>query len=107
MIEVGNVLVHEDLLNNDFVCNISKCKGICCIEGDSGAPLKESEKAILEEIYPKVKPYMTEKGIQAIEEQGKYVLDNDGDLTTTCVDGNNAALHEHIQPIRDTRQGAP
>lgn len=93
MIEVGNVLVHEDLIQNDFVCNISKCKGICCIEGDAGAPLKESEKAILEEIYPKVKPYMTERGIQAIEDQGKHVIDQDGDLTTPCVDGNKECAY--------------
>ena len=88
MIEVGNVLVHEDLINNDFVCNLSKCKGICCIEGDSGAPLKQNELAVLAEIYPKVKPYMTAKGIEAIEDQGTHVIDMDGDLTTPCVDGN-------------------
>ena len=69
MIEVGNVLVHEDIIKNDFVCNLNKCKGICCVEGDAGAPLSENETHILREIYPKVKPYMTEKGIQAIEEQ--------------------------------------
>lgn len=93
MIEVGKVLVHEDLISNDFVCNLTKCKGICCIEGDAGAPLRESEKAILDEIYDKVKPYMTEAGIQAIEEQGKYVIDADGDLTTTCVGGNKECAY--------------
>ncbi|MHC8948301.1 DUF3109 family protein [Sphingobacterium hungaricum] len=93
MIEVGNVLVHEDLIKNEFVCNLTKCKGICCVEGDSGAPLLASEKAILEEIYPKVKPYLTEKGIKAIEEQGTSVVDMDGDLTTTCVDVNQECAY--------------
>lgn len=93
MIEVGHVLVHEDIINNDFVCNLSKCKGICCVEGDAGAPLKESEKQILEDIYPKVKKYMTPKGIEVIESQGKYVYDSDGDLSTPCVDGNKECAY--------------
>src|SRR5690606_41401599 len=82
-----------DIINNDFVCNLSKCKGACCIEGDAGAPLYEAETAILKEIYPKVKPYMTEKGIRAVEEQGTHVIDIDGDLTTNCVDGNKEGAY--------------
>lgn len=93
MLEIGNVLVHEDIIKNDFVCNLTKCKGICCIEGDAGAPLQAKETAILKEIYPKVKPYMTPKGIEAIEQQGTHVIDADGDLTTTCVDGNKECAY--------------
>lgn len=93
MIEVGNVLVNEDVINNDFVCNLNKCKGICCVEGDAGAPLLAREIDILKEIYPKVKPYMTEKGIEAVEQQGTHVIDADGDLTTTCVDGNKECAY--------------
>lgn len=86
MIEVLNTLVHEDVISENFVCNLNKCKGACCIEGDSGAPLERSELAILEEIYPDVKPYMTAKGIQTIEEAGTWVKDFEGDYTTPCVD---------------------
>src|SRR5690606_21543561 len=93
MIEVGQVLVHEDIINNDFVCNLSKCKGAWCIEGEAGAPVYEAVTVILEELYPKVKPYMTEKGIRAVEEQGTHVIDIDGDLTTTCVDGNKECAY--------------
>lgn len=93
MIEVGNVLVHEDVINNDFVCNLNKCKGICCVEGDSGAPLLERELDTLREIYPKVKPYMTEKGIETIEKIGTHVVDADGDLTTPCVGGNKECAY--------------
>lgn len=93
MIEVGSVLVHEDLIQNDFVCNLSKCKGVCCIEGDSGAPLRQDETLILKEIYAKVKPFLTEKGIEAIEQQGTHVIDADGDLTTTCVDVNKECAY--------------
>lgn len=93
MIEVFNTLVDEDLLTESFVCNLDKCKGACCVEGDAGAPLEKSELAILEEIYPLVKPYMTEKGIQAVEESGTWVKDYDGDYTTPCVDGNKECAY--------------
>lgn len=93
MIEVGSVLVHEDIIGNEFVCNLNKCKGICCVEGDAGAPLLERELDILENIYPKVKPYMTAEGIKAVEEQGTHVTDIDGDLATPCVDGNKECAY--------------
>lgn len=88
MIEVGNVLVHEDIIKNDFVCNLKKCKGICCVEGDAGAPLTVEETKLLPEIYKKVKPYLTEKGIKAIEQQGTHVLDWEDEWSTACVDKN-------------------
>jgi hypothetical protein len=93
MIEVQNTLIHEDVITENFVCNLNRCKGACCVEGDSGAPLERSELAILEEIYPVVKPYMTEKGIQAIEEAGTWVKDFEGDYTTPCVDGNKECAY--------------
>ena len=79
MIEVGSVLLHEDLINENFVCNLNKCKGACCLEGDSGAPLEIAELDKLKEIYPKVKPFMTQKGINTIEKNGPYVTDFEGD----------------------------
>ena len=82
MIHLGKTLISEDIINKDFVCNISKCKGICCIEGESGAPLDEDESIILEKIYEDVKPYMRAEGIKAIEEQGKHIVDEDGDRVT-------------------------
>ncbi|SJN33914.1 hypothetical protein FM107_08025 [Sphingobacterium sp. JB170] len=63
------------------------------MEGDAGAPLEARETDILKEVYPKVKSYMTEAGIKAIEEQGTHVIDADGDLTTTCVDGNKECAY--------------
>ncbi|MBV8391476.1 MAG: DUF3109 family protein [Mucilaginibacter sp.] len=93
MIEVGNVLVHEDVAKENFVCNLSKCKGACCLEGDSGAPLNHDELHILDEIYEKVKPFMTAKGIATIEETGTYVTDFEGDYTTPCVDTNKECAY--------------
>ena len=88
MIQIDDKLISEDLFSEEFVCNLAKCKGICCVEGDAGAPLDEDETHILDEIYPKIKPYLRPEGIQAIEEQGTYMLDFEGDLVTPLV--NNA-----------------
>ncbi len=88
MIQIDDKLISEELFSEEFVCNLAKCKGICCVEGDAGAPLDEDETKILDEIYPKIKPYLRPEGIQAIEEQGTYTLDFEGDLVTPLV--NNA-----------------
>ena len=88
MIQIDDKLISEDLFSEEFVCNLAKCKGICCVEGDAGAPLDEDETKILDEIYPKIKLYLRPEGIQAIEEQGTYTLDFEGDLVTPLV--NNA-----------------
>ena len=88
MIQIDDKLISEDLFSEEFVCNLAKCKGICCVEGDAGAPLDEDETKILDEIYPKIKSYLRPEGIQAIEEHGTYTLDFEGDLVTPLV--NNA-----------------
>ena len=88
MIQIDDKLISEDLFSEEFVCNLAKCKGICCVEGDAGAPLDKDETKILDEIYPKIKSYLRPEGIQAIEEQGTYTLDFEGDLVTPLV--NNA-----------------
>src|SRR5690554_5172701 len=93
MIEVEHVLVSEELIKEEFVCNLSKCKGACCIEGDAGAPLEKQELSVLDDIYPRIMSYMTEKGIAAVEEFGTSVVDPDGDLTTPCVGGNKECAY--------------
>ncbi len=91
MFQIDNTLVTEDLFEKEFVCNLNACKGICCVEGDSGAPLLEEEKAILDDIYEKVKPYLSPEGIKAIENQGKYIIDFQGELTTPLINGKECA----------------
>lgn len=89
--ELGNTLVSEDILKEEFVCNISKCKGQCCVDGDAGAPLEEEEINILKNIYSEVKPYLRKEGIDAIEKQGEYVVDYDGEYVTPLVKGKECA----------------
>lgn len=91
MIEIENILVSKEVFNNDFVCNISKCKGACCIEGDLGAPLKEEELAVLDDIYDEVAPYLDSIAREKIEEEGKYVLDFEDEYSTPTIDGKECA----------------
>lgn len=88
MFQLGKTLVSEDIIEKDFVCNLSACKGACCIDGDAGAPLEEDEVKILQEIYPKVKPFMRAEGIAAVEALGTSVVTDDGELETPLI--NNA-----------------
>lgn len=70
MMIIQDVLVADELFQKQFLCNLSACKGACCWEGDWGAPLEEEERKILEKIYPKVAPYLSEEGKTAIAEKG-------------------------------------
>ena len=85
MIEIDGKIVSTDLLTEHFACDIAKCKGMCCVEGNAGAPLEIDEVDILEEEFENYRPYMTAEGIEAIERQGFMVVDEDGDYTTPLV----------------------
>ena len=91
MFQLGKTIVSEEILERDFVCNLSACKGNCCIDGDAGAPLSAEETKIMEEIYPKVKPYLRPEGSAAIEAQGTWVKGEDGDFETTLIEGKDCA----------------
>lgn len=91
MIQIDDKLISEDIFSEDFVCNLSKCKGACCVDGDTGAPLEESELPILEEIFPKIKSFLRPEGVLAIEKQGTHVIDFEGDYVTTLVNDSECA----------------
>lgn len=93
MIIIYNTIVSEDVVEKQFVCNLNACKGACCVSGDSGAPLDFDETIKLEQIYDKVKPYMTQRGIEAVEKFGKYMIDSDGEFVTPLVDGNKECAY--------------
>ena len=91
MFQLGKTIVSEDILSKEFVCNLSACKGACCIDGDAGAPLTDEETLILADIYPKVKPFLRKQGIAAIEKFGTSVIGTDGTLETPLIDDKDCA----------------
>lgn len=91
MFQIGQTLISEEILENDFVCNLGACKGACCVDGESGAPLTEEETKLIPEIYEKVKPYLRKEGIEAIENNGAFVKGADGEWETTLVNNNECA----------------
>lgn len=91
MFQIGKTIVSEDVLEKDFVCNLSACHGACCVDGDAGAPLNEEEAKILEDIYLQVKPFLRPEGIAAIEAQGAWVVGTDGTLETPLIDNKDCA----------------
>jgi len=91
MFQLGKTIVSEDIIEKDFVCNLSACKGACCIDGEAGAPLEKEEAIILKDIYPKVKPFMRVEGIEVVEDQGAYITTKDGELETPLINGADCA----------------
>lgn len=91
MIEIDDKIVSIDLLKEYFACDIAQCKGICCVEGNAGAPLEIDEVDTLEEEYSAYKKYMTAEGVKAVEDQGFMVIDSDGDYTTPLVNDAECA----------------
>ncbi len=85
MIIHGKALISEDLLEKHFICNLEKCKGACCVEGEFGAPLEQEEIAILENELDNIKPFLSEKGRKAIARHGVWEKDSEGDIVTTCL----------------------
>ena len=92
MIQVQDKIISLDIFQKHFVCDLNACKGACCVEGDSGAPLLEEEQNILQDSYEKVKPYMRKQGISEIEKHGVALYDDDGDLTTPLVNNRECAF---------------
>ena len=92
MIAIDNTIVSEHLLEKKFGCDLNACKGECCVAGESGAPLEEEEIAILEDVWDEVKAYLPKDGVKAIEKQGVFVIDSDGDYTTPLVKGKHCAF---------------
>lgn len=91
MIVLQNTVISDDIRDNFFVCNLEKCKGACCVEGDLGAPLEAGELQILADSYEHIKPYMTGAGKLAVEEQGLYIQDFEGDYSTPTIENRECA----------------
>ena len=91
MFQIGKTIVSEEIITEDFVCNLNACKGACCVDGEAGAPLEDGETQILLDIYNRVKGYLRPEGRAAIEKDGVYVRGEDGEWETPLVNNNECA----------------
>ncbi len=87
MIAIENVLISDEVVEAQFVCDLAKCKGGCCVDGDAGAPLELHEKEKIDEVLDFVKPYLSERSLQEIQAQGKYVWNDEFGWVTPAIDG--------------------
>jgi len=86
LVEIEDKIVSTDLFSEKFVCDLSKCKGACCVKGNGGAPLTEKEVKLIEDNLEQIKPFMSEKGIQTIKDEGVYYLDEEDAPATKLID---------------------
>ncbi len=86
MLVIGKTLISEDIIENKFVCDLSRCKGACCVAGDAGAPLEKSELKELKNNFKKIKPYLSEAGKTTIAQKGFYETEVNGEYLTPLVD---------------------
>lgn len=94
MIAIDNVLISDDVTNQQFVCDLNRCKGGCCEEGDAGAPLDKEELALIDALYEKIKPYLTAESIAEVERKGKYVYHREfGWVTPTLGDDREICVY--------------
>lgn len=91
MIVIDNILVSDDVVSKQFVCDLAKCKGGCCEEGDAGAPLEDGELDTILSVYEKVKPYLSDAAIKEIEKKGKYIYHKEFGWVTPTL-GNDSEI---------------
>ncbi|MBL7138760.1 MAG: DUF3109 family protein [Bacteroidales bacterium] len=91
MISLDHTLISDDLKELFFSCDLEQCKGACCVEGDAGAPLEEEEISLLEAYLDEIKPFMTRKGIEEIDQTGVFDYDAEGKFVTPLLGGLECA----------------
>lgn len=96
IIEIGDILVSEEVVLEFFACDYPVCKGKCCIVGDSGAPLKEEELEPIEANYPIFQTLMRPQGRAAVAAKGFFEIDREGDLVTPLVEGSEECAYCHF-----------
>ena len=92
MIQIEDTIVSMDIIEEMYLCDLSVCKGICCVEGESGAPLEEGEIPLLQEVLPHIWDDLSPEAQKVIEKQGVAYLDEDDEYVTSIVDGQDCVF---------------
>lgn len=88
MIAIDNVLVSNQIIDEQFVCDLNKCKGGCCVDGDAGAPLENKELKEIDAVFEAVLPYLSEVSKSELEKQGRYVYDKEFGWVTPTINSS-------------------
>lgn len=99
MIIVGNALVSEEILDRRFICQLDKCHGACCVQGDAGAPLAAEELTLLEAELPAIRPYLSREGLAEIDASGMAETDREGEAVTRCLPGGECVFVVYEGPV--------
>ena len=92
MLQIQDVVVSFDVLKEKFLCDLSACKGACCIEGDAGAPVELDEVEKLEEVLPLIWDELSSEARAVIDKQGVAYVDQEGELVTSIVNGKDCVF---------------
>ena len=92
ILDVGGVLISSDIITEYFCCDYEKCKGICCVEGDAGAPVTMDEIAAIEDLLDDVWSDLSASAQIFIDRQGVAYADKDGELVTSIVNGRDCVF---------------
>jgi hypothetical protein len=91
MIAIDNILISNEIVDEQFVCDLHKCKGGCCVDGDAGAPLHKDELAEINKVYDAVLPYLAEENKTELQRQGKYLYDKEFGWVTPTIQSKMCA----------------
>jgi hypothetical protein len=92
LVEIEDKIISTEIFSQKFVCDLNACKGACCVEGDTGAPLTNDEVELIQNNLDKIKPFMTESGISQVEKNGVSYLDEEQEPVTTLLNGRDCAF---------------
>ncbi len=91
MFQIGKTIVSESIIDNEFICNLSACKGACCVRGEAGAPLTSDEAQWLSDNRSTIESFLPESGRDALQEQGAFLKNGSGEYETPLVQGRECA----------------
>ena len=92
MIQIEDTIISLDVIEETFLCSLDACKGICCVEGDAGAPVEREELPLLNEVLPVVWDDLSVQAQAVIDKQGVAYIDTDGEYVTSIVDGKDCVF---------------
>lgn len=92
MIKVQHVILSEDIATAKFACNISRCKGACCVVGDAGAPVNKNEIPVLRKAFKKLKNQLDPRAVEVVNKKGVVQGDNTSGYEISCIDSGECVF---------------